>query len=271
MAVPRSLVRLAARAKRHVPEPAWPLLLSLRSVAGGGPLVAPPGAQRALVLAPHPDDESVGCGGTVATLVDAGAAVTVAFATDGERTVGSTETEPVTGAARRAEADVACALLGATPRFLGLGDGRLAQHLDALAADVAALAAELEPEVVLCPWPLDGHPDHAAVARAVAAAARRAPGSFPAGTEVWGYETWTPLPATRLVDVTAVIGLKEEALAAHATAHQAFDVRAMVGLNRYRSVHGLMGRGYAEAFLTTPSPQAWADLVDELGTLGAFG
>ncbi|MBK9180818.1 MAG: PIG-L family deacetylase [Acidimicrobiales bacterium] len=262
MPLPRALVRLAARAQRHVPEPAWPALLAVRSAVGSGPLVAPPTARRAVVLAPHPDDESIGCGGTLALLADAGAEVTVAFVTDGEATVGATASAVETAARRRAEAEVAGAVLGVATRFCGLPDGAVASRLDELVGVVAALAAELAPEVVFAPWPLDGHPDHRAVARALA----RAAVTLPAGAEVWGYETWTPLEPTRVVDVTAVVDRKREAIAAHVTAHQAFDVGAMLGLNRYRSVHGLLGRGFAEAFFAVPAGR-WATVVAELDGL----
>jgi LmbE family N-acetylglucosaminyl deacetylase len=55
-----------------------------------------------------------------------------------------------------------------------------------------------------------------------------------------------------MVDVSAVWDQKEAAIAAHVTAGQAFDLEAALGLNRWRSIHGLMGRGYAEGFLAAP-------------------
>ena len=254
MRIPRAVVRAVARAKPLVPERAWPTLLALRSLRGDGPIVGTPTFRRALVVAPHPDDESVGCGGLVALLADAGCDVDVVFATDGEATIGSPLPAQELSATRRAEAAAACRILGVTraPRFLGLPDGALSAHGDELAAAVRAAVAETSPEVVLVPWFGDGHPDHRAVADAVGAAG--------ADAEVWGYETWTPLPANRIVDVSAVVDRKRDAIAAHATAHLAFDVGAIVGLNRYRSLHGLMGRGWAEAYLAASS-EAYAGLL----------
>ncbi|HET6874905.1 MAG TPA: hypothetical protein VFH70_09015, partial [Acidimicrobiales bacterium] len=106
---------------------------------------------------------------------------------------------------------------------------------------------ERRPEAVFLPWFADGHPDHEACTAAVAAA------GLGQDVEVWGYETWTPLPANRIVDITDAYGAKKAAVAAHATAHLAFDLSATLGLSRYRSVHGLMGRGYAEGFLAAPA------------------
>lgn len=255
----RSLRRAVARAKPAVPEGAWPALLAVRSLAGSGPVVGQPGFRRVLALAAHPDDESVGAAGTLALLADAGAEVGVLFATDGEATRGSRRDQAATGALRREEAGVACRVIGAGEvRFLGLGDGLLADRLDALAAGIGKAVRELAPEVVFLPWWMDDHPDHQALSAALGRAV------LPADLEVWGYETWTPLPANRLVDISAALDRKRRALEAHATAHLAFDVSAALGLARWRSIHGLMGRGYAEAFLAAPL-QEYLELVSRTG------
>lgn len=242
MKLPRAVVRAVARAKPMVPASAWPVLTTLRSLAGDGPVVAQPSFRRVLALAAHPDDEAVGCGGLLALLADAGAEVHVCFATDGEGTIGADLPAAEVGRRRRAEAEAACRVLGTRPpRFLGHPDGHLAEHADALARDIQALVDELDPEVVIAPWELDGHPDHRAVHAAV-----------PSTVPLWGYESWTPLPPGWVVDITSVFARKEAALACYETAHLAFDVGAMLALNRYRSVHGLMGRGHAEAYLVRP-------------------
>lgn len=62
------------------------------------------------------------------------------------------------------------------------------------------------------------------------------------------YETWAPVPATHLVDITSQVHLKQHALAQHATAlaHCDYD-KAIAGLNSYRGIH--LGKGKsAEAF-----------------------
>jgi LmbE family N-acetylglucosaminyl deacetylase len=120
--------------------------------------------------------------------------------------------------------------------------------VDGLASAIAALLADLQPDVLMLPWFLDGHDDHRALSDALAAVS-----GLPQDLEVWGYETWTALIPNRIVDVSTVVDRKRAAIAAHATAHLAFDVSAGLGLSRWRSIHGLMGRGHAEAFLALPS------------------
>jgi LmbE family N-acetylglucosaminyl deacetylase len=255
MRTPQVVARAVARAKPVIPDRAWPLLLSLRSMRGTGPLIGEPTARSVAVLAAHPDDESLGCAGTLALLRRAGVPVSVAFATDGEATRGAVTERSETARLRRAEATEACRRLGIDDvAFWGLPDGDLPARINELAPLIGAHVAGRD--LVMLPWFLDGHPDH----EALGAALDRA-GIEPA-TELWGYETWVPVPANRLVDVTSVLEQKQAAIAAHATAAQAFDLEAALGLNRWRSIHGLMGRGYAEAFLAAPAQQ-WLALRAE--------
>lgn len=79
--------------------------------------------------------------------------------------------------------------------------------------------------------------------------------SLPAGLEVWGFEWWTRLVANRLVDITRVWERKQAAAACHATAARAFDLTAGLALSRWRSLSGLHGVGYGEAFLALPHPE----------------
>ena len=253
MRLPRAVVRAVARAKPLVPDAAWPVLTTFRSFAGDRPILALPPFRTVLVLAAHPDDETAGCGGTMALLADAGATVEVAIATSGEGTIGADLDAGEVARRRESEARRACGVLGSRqPRFLAHRDGALGDALDVLARDLGALVADVSPEAIFLPWFLDGHPDHQALGRALERA------SLPDGIELWGYETWTPLPPNRLVDITAVFERKERALSAYETAHLAFDVSSMLGMNRYRSAHAQIGRGYAEAFLAAPAAEWFA-------------
>jgi N-acetylglucosamine malate deacetylase 1 len=247
------VVRAVARAKPLIPDAAWPVLTTVRSLSGDGPILATPTFRRVLVLGAHPDDETAGCGGVAALLSDRGATIEIAIATSGEGTIGADLDAAEVARRREDEARKAAALLGARPpRFLSHPDGALPARLDALAADLRALVADVSPEAIFLPWFLDGHPDH----QAIGAALERA--GIDGALELWGYETWTPLTPNRLVDITAVFERKERALASYETAHLAFDVSSMLGLNRYRSAHASIGRGYVEGFLVAPAAQWFA-------------
>jgi LmbE family N-acetylglucosaminyl deacetylase len=244
--LPRSVVRLVARGKPLVPKAMWPVLNTVASSRGSGPLVADPSPVRTLVLCAHPDDE-LGCAGTIALLVAAEAEVRVVYATRGDGTRGSPLKPEETGRRRAAESVTSCAALGATDVvFWDFADGTLPARHDDLVGAVFSAVESWNPERVLVPWFLDGHADHQALSRAVTAAV------LPLTLQVWAYEWWTPLVPNRLVDISSVWGQKERAAASHVTAALAFDVNAWLGLSRWRSLHGLHGEGYGEAFLVLP-------------------
>jgi LmbE family N-acetylglucosaminyl deacetylase len=256
MRLPRPVAQAVARIKPLVPDAVWPVLVTGRSLLGQRPLVAAPSLKRLLVLSAHPDDETIGCGGLLALSARAGTAMRLVVATSGEATRGSPDPLEEVGRRRVAELRDACQILGVPePVLLGLPDGHLAEHVEVLATHLAHHVHDFRPDAIALPWLLDGHDDH----RAVVDALRRA--AVPPSTELWGFETWTPLPPNRLVDITAVLDVKERAVAAHRTAHLAFDAGAMLGLNRYRGAYGGLVHGSAEAFLVAPAA-TWFGLAD---------
>ncbi len=227
------------------------------------PLTVLPRVRRALVIAPHPDDETLGCGGTLARLTDAGTEVTLVLVTDGEATRGAARPPVATGRARLGEARRAGDHLGiASVVSLALPDGAVSHHLEALAAALIEVADLVRPGLVLLPWPSDDHPDHRAVATALA---RRPLSARP---ELWGYEVHTPiLRPDRVIDVTEVTGRVDAAVAEHVSAAAAFDLSAVRGLQRYRSLATAAGSGHAEAFVTL----RWGDLASWVDAGRGFG
>lgn len=243
------LTRVAARLRPRVGTTALRTALATGSaIVGSGPVLVLPPLRRVLVLAPHPDDESIGCGGTIARLAHAGVRVTVLLVSDGEATIGSPDGRIATGRRRRHEMALACAQLGVgAPVPLGLPDGRLAAVSDELTAALQPILRTEQPEAVFAPWPFERHDDHRAVTRAlVAAAATDLP--------IYGYEAHTPIPApTHVFDITATLPHKRAALRAHATAGLAFELEACLGLARWRALVTDAGHGAAEAFLRAPA------------------
>lgn len=115
--------------------------------------------RRAVVVAPHPDDEVLGAGGLVRVLAGSGTAVRILAVTDGEA---SHPGAPAALAARRREESrTALHRLGAGAAEivrLGLPDGRVGDDRDAVRR---AVEQELhDADLVVAPWHRDGHPDH---------------------------------------------------------------------------------------------------------------
>jgi len=164
------------------PERAWVGQLEQVSALRVG---RPP---RAVIVAPHPDDEVLAAGGLMQRLAHGGTHLTVVSVTEGEASHPNSPTvTPKALAARRAgELRRALDLLGLrspTVLRLGLADG-------AVAAQTAALAARLDgllgPDALcVAPWHHDGHPDHDAAGRAAATACAAT------GASLVGYLVWT--------------------------------------------------------------------------------
>ena len=127
--------------------------------------------KRALVIAAHPDDEVLGCGGTMALLAEQGAEVHVAFLADGvfSREAGQgSELEARRSAARRA-----CDVLGATVTFGDFADNRMdgVPLLDVV-KPIEAMIAQHRPDLVLTHHVGDVNVDHRQIHRAVVTACR---------------------------------------------------------------------------------------------------
>lgn len=225
---------------RRLPEQVVRAGVAAASRSSPNPTVRLPHVRSAVVVAPHPDDETLGCGGAVALLTARGCHVTVIVLSDGEASACSMRSARVVAGRRRADTSRACAALGVRDvRFAGLPDGQLREP-DVIAVLEGPLGS-IRPEVVFAPWRGDGHPDHRVAGHATFAA-------VPSGTELWCYEIWSPLVPDALVDVTNVIDRKRAAAAAHTTAAGAVSFEALLALGRYRAAQGLAGYGWAEAF-----------------------
>jgi LmbE family N-acetylglucosaminyl deacetylase len=201
------------------------------------------------VVAPHPDDESIGCGGAIAAHRAAGDHVAVVWLTSGE---GGLRPLPVdeARAIREAEAHAAADVLGVTDRaFLRFPDGGLDHHVVAVAEELAGRLGHEEGELVYAPHAADGHADHMAAHAAVVQALATAPGEVP----VCGYEVWTPLGHADFVwPIDEYIDRKLDAVRCHRSQLEHFRMDAAAkGLAAYRGAL-LGGCRFAEAFSCAP-------------------
>jgi LmbE family N-acetylglucosaminyl deacetylase len=248
-------------------------------------------ARRALVLAPHYDDEVLGCGGLLAELASGGARVRVVFLSDGGRRPDGTSTErggdggedDETGysARRREESAAACRALGIDERaHLGLPDGALATYVEDLAVALGFEIGAFGPDLVLVPSPLEVTPDH----RAAFAALHRVLGRLREGDDdplaeaarelvILAYEVNHPAYPDVLVDVSDHLPAIEAAMAAYTSQQEIHDyLAAGIGLRRFRTLSlpgGEEGIAAAEGYrrlrphdFATRSP---ADLIRHLG------
>jgi LmbE family N-acetylglucosaminyl deacetylase len=148
-----------------------------------------------VVVAPHPDDETLGCGGTICRIRSSGAPVTILVLTDGS----GSHPSPRLAARRAAEVRAAAAVLGVDDVvLLGLPDGSLArQNAEVLRRRVRDVLDARDAQTVFVTSARDGSADHEAAARIVLTASR--PGTRLYEYPVWLWRHWpaTPFPRSR--------------------------------------------------------------------------
>jgi LmbE family N-acetylglucosaminyl deacetylase len=142
-----------------------------------------------IVFSPHPDDETLGCGGTIVRKQQAGAAITVVFMTDGSASHWKFIAEQELKKMRRAEAISACEVLGvdvAHVVFLDFKDGQLGSFRQEAVQKVSAILRQHASEQIFIPYSNDTTPDHQATHAIVLAALRESRKS----AVVYEYPVW---------------------------------------------------------------------------------
>jgi LmbE family N-acetylglucosaminyl deacetylase len=209
-----------------------------------------------LVFAPHPDDDIIGCGGSIAKHIQQGNQISIIYMTSGE--AGSLEYKPEElNQIREEEAQNAAASLGVTDlTFLRNPDGYLEYKQENLSRIVAIIRLK-KPTIVYIPHSADAVPDHLITHQLAVEGCRRAAGPWfqECGEQPWGvkhilgYEVWTPLQkVAHSEDITNFMCLKLTALQMHKSQikHIPYD-QAILGLNRYRAIMTQKGN-YCECF-----------------------
>jgi len=186
-----------------------------------------------LVIAPHPDDEAIGCGGAICNHSERGDLIAVVFLTSGELGLKKLPRERA-WKIRETEAAKAKKILGiATADFLRLPDWYVGEHIRDGAKLLGPILKREKPELIYLPHPQEWHPDHKAALPIVRAAIRRSGVPAPA---IRAYEVWTPISEAHHVEnISKMMPRKLRAVRAHRSQFAEIDyARAVEGLNQYR-------------------------------------
>jgi LmbE family N-acetylglucosaminyl deacetylase len=205
--------------------------------------------EKVLVVAPHPDDEAIGCGGMICLHRQRGDPVTVVFLTSGEQGLRDVPA-PVACSIRETEAQQATKVLGVNgTHFLRLPDLAVGDQIEQGAERLQAVLVVDRPDLIYLPHPAESHPDHEAALPLVRAARALLSGGA-ALPELRAYEVWSPMTRHGWVqDISDVMGQKLQAVRCYPSQLRLFRYDwAVRGLNRFR---GIMSAGsrYAEAFV----------------------
>lgn len=223
--------------------------------------------ERLLVLAPHPDDEVIACGGLVALHIREKRQVRVVIATDGCEAI-TTADRQVYGETREQESRRGIETLGgADVEFLRFPDRQLSDHAGALALRLEAILRDFKPDLVLLPSVVEIHPDHLALAMTLCQLIESDPSLFSelAFARIGFFEVSQPLRPNTLVDITEVAEIKWSAIAAHASQLAIRDYTAFArGLNAYRSMTLPPASLFAEAYYVTELPALHTTAIGQL-------
>jgi LmbE family N-acetylglucosaminyl deacetylase len=205
---------------------------------------------RVLVIAPHPDDEAIGCGGAVCRHAARGDRVSVLFLTSGELGLKHLPRDQA-WAVREQEARAAAAILGvAAWYFLRAPDWFVGDYVPEVAAQVGPVLREERPGLIYVPHPAEWHPDHKAGIAVLRSALETNPLASPNART---YEVWTPLPEyDHVEDISPVMARKLAAVRCYQSQLAGFRYdRGVRGLNQFRGALAARCR-YAEVFRHVP-------------------
>ncbi len=229
-------------------------LLAVNRLVSSGELSPQMHNTSVLVFAPHPDDEVLGCGGTIALKAQVGARIKVIVMTDGRASHRALIPENDLVKMRRAEAEDAALELGLSATdyiFLDFEDHQLHQHRSVAIDRVFAIIDLFEPDEIYLPHRRDRISDHVETNQVVRAAVSRIKKSvtlFEYPVWLWNSWPWTQggiryassgsvrqvlgmmrdimelvFRCRTRVEVNGVLHLKQAALTAYRSQIQRFD------------------------------------------------
>ena len=202
---------------------------------------------RVLIVAPHPDDESIGCGGL---MLKYGSQCEILLLTDGRKgydTRVSTDEDALV-IQRAQELQSAAAIAGINRiHMLRIPDCTLAEHMELVSS------FDFTPyQFVFVPNHYERHKDHAPVSKLVQSICKRQSAS----AEIYEYEVWSPLPSyTDVLDLDGLMERKLDMVRQYQSQLRFLDYESMTeALNRYRGAG--QKRKYAEVYANIPKVSA---------------
>lgn len=212
-------------------------------------ITKPPGS-RILVIAPHPDDETLGCGGTLLLHKRLEHEVRIVFLTDGERGIRKVAASEVRPLRQQEARDAASAMHIPEDHldFLGMPDGEVGRQAGTH-YEFREILETFDPDTIYLPSFLESHPDHFAANVLLR-------NNLIQEVRIGAYEVWTTFQPNILVDISGVIDIKRQVIEKYSSRIRERNyLEAITSLNRYRAAMYGSGLHYAEAFITCTSTQ----------------
>jgi LmbE family N-acetylglucosaminyl deacetylase/ubiquinone/menaquinone biosynthesis C-methylase UbiE len=203
-----------------------------------------------LVISPHPDDEIIGCGGTLIKMLGEGSLVTVLQLTDGSSTFALRDSpEKIKKTIRLKEAEIVAKNLGITELILFKEDQ---SHFKCTKDNVKKLSEilnRLRPQVIFVPFVNDTNPDHIIANEILRKALENSAINTPE-VRILSYEVWSLVPPNSFCLIDNQFYKKTEMLMKYRTGMKVVDyVRFCEDLNAYHANNLLGKHGFIEVFL----------------------
>ncbi|MCF7822776.1 MAG: PIG-L family deacetylase [Candidatus Marinimicrobia bacterium] len=157
-----------------------------------------PDAKRILVIAPHPDDDIIGAGGTLIKAKAIGADIHVLYVTNGL---------PEHAEAIRKETLSVCEQIGTTPHFLDCQARAIPINDRDVNSKVQKIVTELKPDLIFTSFLLDDHDDHRRVNHLLLEVLdnKKLP-----KCEIWAYQIYSSVIPNVVVNISEQVTRKKE-------------------------------------------------------------
>lgn len=201
----------------------------------------------ALVIAPHSDDEVLGCGGLLLELLKKNCQISFLIVTNGrEGTAFTSLRGDALIQARERETRAAAQILRVAECYFLREEDTRVDNTESLRHKIEKVLAEVSPELILLPYLYDSHADH----RSTAAATLQVLNDARFTGQILMYEVWTPLPANKVISIDWEQKLRLIRQYETQLGEEGFYVDGTKSLARYRAMTARNDHeGYAECYL----------------------
>jgi N-acetylglucosamine malate deacetylase 1 len=207
-------------------------------------------AKKVLVLAPHMDDEIIGCGGTLIKYAKEGIPVSVVYITKGNKDIFNKKSPDELYKIRVDEAEKSAKIVGITNLFYLNNDDGSDENWQDDPTGLTNILERLRPDLIFLPYYADSHIDHV---KTNVLLYRCMSEGFHAN--IAGYEVWSPIFwPTDIINISQEMDSKLTAIREHKSqlSYLRYDTMCQ-GINQYRSAFfPFPGLKYAEAFFCKP-------------------
>jgi LmbE family N-acetylglucosaminyl deacetylase len=231
--------------------------------------VSPPFGNKSIVLAPHPDDETLGCGGTIKLLLNSKKQVKIIFLTSGEKADPS-HPESEMRSMREKEAFNALKVLGVSDyEFFRFPDRELQINYKDAFERLLKVTEHYKPDTLYSPSMVELNPDHRITA-SLAMDIQKIKSKSTDSIKIVFYEVAIPLRPNLLVDISEIFRLKKKAIKKYKSQLKIIDYfRHITALNAMRTLTVQKAK-YVEAFWCIKDPLSEEDIAEWLSYQNAI-